>query len=208
MLTEAHSDSSPNYPALKVTPKSGNEPFERNGQLLDATLLDFWRWSVSDLVSNATRGILAEFIVAKALNVANGVRTEWDAYDLKTPSGIKVEVKSAAYLQTWAHQKLSAIQFGIGPTKGWDAETNLYSPLTVRQADVYVFCLLFHQDKTTVNPLNIDQWAFYVLPTKVLNERCPTQKMISLNSLLRLNPVKADFEELAAVVEQVKKPLQ
>ena len=32
-------------------------------------VIDFWKWSVSDLVSNATRGRLAEFIVAKALKI-------------------------------------------------------------------------------------------------------------------------------------------
>ncbi len=44
---------------------------------------------------HATRGRLAEFIVANALSVpSDGVRDEWRAYDLKTPDGVTVEVKS------------------------------------------------------------------------------------------------------------------
>jgi hypothetical protein len=51
--------------------KTGNEPLTANGQKLDKSLLDFWRWNSSDLLSNATCGRLAEFIVASALGVDN-----------------------------------------------------------------------------------------------------------------------------------------
>jgi hypothetical protein len=71
----------------------GNEPLHSNGRPLGLTLLDFWRWSSSDLVSNARRGVLAEFIVASALGITlNDVRDEWGAFDLTTPEGITVEV--------------------------------------------------------------------------------------------------------------------
>src|SRR6476619_1004990 len=117
------------YPELKITRKTGQEPFMRAGQPLDHTLLDFWRWSASDLVSNATRGILAEYIVANALGLAGNVRAEWDAYDLIVPTeshpdGLKLEVKSASYLQSWFHKELSVISFGIHESKPWNAETN------------------------------------------------------------------------------------
>ena len=51
---------------------------------------------------------------------------EWDPFDLKTQSGIKVEVKSAAYLQSLHQERLSSIRFGIGPTRRWDARTNRF----------------------------------------------------------------------------------
>lgn len=189
------------FPKLDVTVKSGNEPFHNGGTALDRTLVDFWRWSVSDLVSNATRGILAEYIVACALGVAHGVRAEWDAYDLLTLSGVRIEVKSAAYLQSWFHRKLSNITFGIRPTRHWDAATSLIENDLRRQGQIYIFCVLKHKDKATVDPLNLEQWEFYVLSADVLNERFPTQKTISLSSLLKLNPCKATFEELAACVQ-------
>ena len=46
------------YPALDVSLKTGQEQFLLKGQQLNATLLDFWRWSASDLVNNALRGQL------------------------------------------------------------------------------------------------------------------------------------------------------
>ena len=47
------------------------------------------------------RGVVAEYLVAQALGVAGGVREEWAPYDVDAPGGIRVEVKSAAYIQSW-----------------------------------------------------------------------------------------------------------
>lgn len=192
----------PEFPKLDVKPKTGSEAFEFKGKELNLSLLDFWRWSASDLVSNAARGVLAEYIVASALGLAGTgkVRSEWDTYDLLTPDGLKIEVKSAAYLQSWYHKKLSAISFGIRPTIGWDDTTNLRNSELKRQSDLYVFCLLHHQDKATLDPMNLDQWTFYILSTAVLDESCPVQRSIGLNSLLKLNPRVADYDEIADTV--------
>ncbi|MBC7892652.1 MAG: hypothetical protein H7Y12_10595 [Sphingobacteriaceae bacterium] len=187
----------------EVSPKTGEEPFLRQGAPLPVNLLDFWRWSGSDLLNNAQRGVLAEFIVAQALGLSQGVRTEWDAYDLLTTAGVRVEVKSAAYLQSWAQRKFSSIQFSIRPTKRWDELTNRYENDLRRQGEVYVFCLLSHQDKTKVNPLDLDQWVFYVVSAKALNEKFPVQKSIRLSVLLATNPICATFEKLADGIDRV-----
>src|SRR5713101_2075903 len=92
---------------LKVTRKTGAERLHEGPIDLGVDLLDFWRWSVSDLVSNVTRGRFAEYLVARALGIAtDGVRDEWAAFDLETLTGIKVEVKSAAFIQTWHQARL------------------------------------------------------------------------------------------------------
>ena len=67
----------------------GDQPLHEAGKSVGPSVLDYWRWSASNLLDNTARGILAEFIVASALGVAGGLRTEWDAYDLKTESGTK-----------------------------------------------------------------------------------------------------------------------
>jgi len=74
--------------------------------------MDFWKLSVSDLLSNTTRGTLAEFIVAMAMDIdLSNFREEWDAYDLETKNGIKIEVKTSAYLQSWFQKNYSKIIF-------------------------------------------------------------------------------------------------
>jgi len=173
-----------NLVRLITQPKFGSEPFHSKGEALGPTLLDFWRWSVSDLVSNATRGRLAEFIVANALGISvRGVRNEWSPFDLQTEEGVKVEVKSAAYIQSWFQSKLSAISFRTPKTRAFDPETNRLESEAKRQADVYVFAVLKHQDKSTIDPLNLDQWEFYVVPTAILNARTRSQFGITLTTL-------------------------
>ena len=87
---------------LLIQRRSGVERFLNGPKDLSVDLLSFWQWKGSDLVSNATRGVVAEYLVALALHVdVSGVRDEWAAYDLVTPSGIKIEVKSAAFVQSW-----------------------------------------------------------------------------------------------------------
>lgn len=191
------------FPPFKVSRKSGAERFHGNGKPLDLSLFGFWQWSASDLLSNATRGVLAEYIVASALGTAGGVRGEWDAYDLLTESGLKVEVKSAAYLQSWRHEKLSEIRFDIRPTRKWDAKTNELSAEIKRQADVYVFCVLAHKKKNSVDPLDMEQWQFHVLPASELNKSCGGQKTIGLRSLLKLRPSRVRYEEIASCVEEM-----
>jgi hypothetical protein len=186
--------------ALSVERRTGHEKFHLAKQLLDFDLLGFWQWSSSDLVGNALRGKLAEYIVAYDLGVHTGTRTEWDAYDLKTPEGIKIEVKSAAYLQSWKQNRLSAICFDIRQTYGWDAATNTSSTERKRQADIYIFCLLHHQNKSTLDPLDLSQWEFYVLLAQVLDEKLPNQRSLTFARLLRLNPVKVGFGKIKEVV--------
>lgn len=185
---------------INVAIKTGEELFTgvEKGEL---TLKDFWQWSSSDLVSNATRGILAEFIVAFALGLNEGVRNEWDPYDLKTDRSIKIEVKSAAYVQSWYQQKLSNITFNIQPTSSWDYKTNRFTKEKKRQADVYVFCLLHNKNKKTINPMDLSQWTFYIVSTKKLDKECLNNKTISLSRLKKFNPKVCHFNELKKAIE-------
>ena len=190
---------------IGITKRSGEEKFRDGSNNLDFNLLSFWQWSSSDIVSNATRGILAEYIVGKALGCIKeeDIRDEWGSYDLKTQTGVSVEVKSSAYVQSWQQSRLSKISFNVPKTLGWDRETNKRDTKKKRQADVYVFALLFHKDKKTVNPLDISQWEFFVLPTIVLDERERSQHSITLPSLKKLTN-SVSFFELGQAVEKAK----
>ncbi|WP_246531094.1 hypothetical protein [Streptomyces bathyalis] len=184
---------------MPITRRSGEEPLEADGEV-QGVLLDFWRWSCSDLANNTMRGVLAEYIVALALGAASGTRMEWDSVDIRTREGWRVEVKSSAYLQSWAQSKKSSISFSIGATFGWNQQTGEYLAERSRRSDAYVFCLLQHQHKQSLDPLNIDQWDFYVLATEVLDKACPEQKTITLTRLLGLEPERTDFAGLRQAV--------
>lgn len=181
-------------------PKKGDEAFTCNGVTTNRSLLDFWRWSSSNILSNATRGRLAEFIVSTAIEISpDKIREEWDAYDLVSGEGIKIEVKSAAYIQSWHQKSLSAISFKIKPARYWDKETNTFHGEPERHADVYVFCHLKHKDKNTIDPLKLEQWDFYVVPTYRLNER--NQSSIHLNSVRQLTDPRGYGELKDAIIK-------
>ncbi len=183
--------------------RSGSESLHSNGRPLGATLLDLWRWSSSDLVSNATRGVLAEFIVANAVGIGlDDVRDEWGSFDLITPERITVEVKSAAYIQSWSQRNLSSIMFRTPKTRAWNANTNVQEKEPRRQAQVYVFALMAHQDKLSIDPLNVDQWRFFVLPTTILDARTRSQHSITLRSLETLAGRAISYDELRDAVRK------
>ena len=167
--------------------------------MTDLDKQEFLAWAYDDLLTNTTRGVLAEYIVAKALGIRDTKRVEWDHYDLEI-NGVGVEVKSAAYVQSWEQTGPSVISFGIGPKTGWDARANTYAASPGRSAAVYVFCLLNGTDSHHVDPLDVEQWTFYVLPTSVLNREVPEQKTIRLGPLKDLGAHSCAYSELKTAI--------
>jgi hypothetical protein len=188
------------YPPLKTNRLSGREQFHNAGDSLGFDVLSFWQWEASKLGANNLRGHLAEYLVSRDLGLSSGTRTEWDTCDLRTPDNIRIEVKSAAYIQQWHQKKLSAISFDIAPTKGWDKVSKSRTKTKQRNSDVYVFCLIETKDQQSFDPTDLSQWVFYVLPTQRLNRRLGPQKTISLSRLKRLKPVECRHGEIEASV--------
>jgi hypothetical protein len=69
---------------------------------------------------------------------------------------------------------------------------------------VYVFAVLTHKDKGTIDPLDVRQWEFYVLPSSALNDRKRSQHSITLKSLTELAGGAIGYFELADKVKNLK----
>lgn len=177
--------------------KSGDEQIGAADTPTGRTLLDFWKWSYSDVLSNAARGVFAEFLVGLALRAIDSPREEWASYDLKTPEGIRVEVKSTAYVQSWCQDKLTQISFDI--RRKWNEEGTKHE----RRSDVYVFALLAEKDKEKINPLDIGQWEFYVVSTRELDRACENQATIRINPLREVARENVPYANLEARVKAV-----
>lgn len=194
---------------INVVQKTGEEQFRLGNQELNTKLVEFWQWSCSDLVNNALRGVMAEYIVGLALGCVDKVRQEWDAVDLKWKTdgnrAIRIEVKSAAYLQSWKQKNKSAISFDIAQTRPWDSETNAMATDMIRSSDVYVFCLLHHKDKSSVDPMDLAQWFFFAVPTARIHAKFGTQKSISLGPLTDLHGASFSFADLKTRVAEAAK---
>lgn len=170
-----------------------------------SSLLNFWRWAYSDLIGNTERGMLAEYLVALACAVDDKPRISWDAYDLELDNGVKIEVKSSAYIQTWKQKTYSKPIFNIQKTLAWDYKKNTYSIEKKRHADICVFALMAHKDQATLNPLNTNQWEFYVINTQAIDAHLGDAKQISLNDLIDLGVFQCGFEDLLDVINWIMK---
>ena len=162
------------------------------------------KWCFGDLLSNSIRGKVAEFIVAKALNVAEAFQQEWDSFDLKYKDA-GVEVKSSAYLQSWDQKTPSKIGFDIAPRRQrWDYTTNNWVLLDPPQrvADIYVFCVFKENNRRLANPLDTDQWVFHVLSRTKIDEKWMAQKRLSYSPLERV-AAPATFDELRMKVDNI-----
>ncbi len=148
------------------------------------TVSDFWSWAYSDVLVNTNRGVLAEFIVAEALGVTEQARIEWDAVDVRYGDR-SIEVKSAAYCQSWEQSSPSPIRFDIAEKMSWHADSNTSDEQSNRSADCYVFCLYAEEDRASArrNVLDTNCWRFYVVPTSKLDLSFGTQKGVALSRI-------------------------
>jgi len=142
-----------------VRPLDGTEIFSG----AEATVMDFWRWALSDLRMNIVRPMVAEFLVAKAVGDKRAVREAWANFDVLSGEGIRIEVKSSGYCQSWAQRELSRINFGRLAARTWDEETGELSSEREVKSDVFVFAVQSCRDCSRYDPLDTGQWQFWVV---------------------------------------------
>ena len=135
------------------------------------------------LISNHLRGLVAEAIVAAALEpVWTWCSADWAGWDFERADGLKLEVKQSASRQTWAPDGGSetACRFDIRARTGsyigsqWRAKHG-------RIADVYVFAHHF-EVAASADHCDPTQWRFFAVA-----ERClPQTKTIGLRGVQKL----------------------
>lgn len=156
------------------------------------TVADFWSWAYSDILENVHRGYYAEYLVGAALGVLDAPRVGWAGYDLAY-RGIRLEVKSSAYLQSWhrADSKPTSPTFNIAEKLQWDPDRKSVPATPVRACDYYVFCLFKSRDRSTANVFDASAWEFYVVPTADIASTHKSRKQLPMTMLQEIaNPVQ------------------
>jgi hypothetical protein len=174
---------------------SGNEPITG----ADARLRDFWAWAYSDLRANTVRPMLAEYLVARAVGADLRPRVEWDSYDVLTPHGLRLEVKSSAYLQAWEQPRLSAITFGGLRARVWTDDGREVEQ--TYNADGYVFAVQTATEHAAYDALDLDQWSFWVLPAAAV--AATGQRSLRLSVVREMAGPPVGYAELAQRIRQV-----
>lgn len=152
-------------------------------------------------MENVQRAVYAEFLVACALGLADGVRVGWRSYDLRYCER-RIEVKASAYVQSWRTTKPSTITFGVGKRLEMDEETAAFGTVPARYADVWVFALFEPRSHPAGDILDASLWCFYVVGSRDLEARLGAQKSAGLTTIaslaqpVRYPGVKAAIDEL------------
>ena len=180
----------------------GNEKFEFEGLNLDFDMLDFWRFQYSNIYS--LHGELAEFVVSKALGISEAQNSAyWTLWDI-TYRSVRVEVKATAYYHLWNNTKVSKQRvFSIAKSNGAYDSQVAGNMDYCRQNDIYVFCLINGETKEESYPLNLDNWDFYIVPTKFIDKHCGENKTISVGRIISFGFEKKKYSELKAEIDKI-----
>ena len=121
----------------------------------------------------------------------------WTAQSIKYRER-RLELRSAAYMKSIAD---------IEPS----VEHIRHIDIRVRENDVYVFCLLPGKTKEKANPLVLDNWKFYVIPTWYIRLECGSNGTITMAKVQRLvkqtefKDLKADIDQAIDTIEALRK---
>lgn len=178
-----------------VVPLSGDEEF-----VPGLTVRDFWSWAFSDLRLNTTRGLLAQFLVARALDDDRPTDEGWGNYDVRTPTGIRVEVKAAGYLQSWKQLQPSRISFSRLTGIPWSEVDGSWGTEREVRADVFVFAAHTTIDHSQYDPLDVAAWQFYVVPAPAI--QALGVRSIGLEKVRELSGGTVGWSGLSTAVKQ------
>ena len=170
-------------------PYDGNEPFKEGNQDLGFNVLDFWRYAYSNLIDIEPE--IAEFLVGHALGLERPTnKVYWTPFDIQYGE-MKIEVKATGYTHTWTKKQSKMRRFDIKSSKEG------------RQCDIYVFCLIgeYGEEPEAVDPLNLTNWKFFVVPRSVVDESCGQEKSISLDKLLALGYTPISYKKIKQTVD-------
>ena len=179
---------------------NGDEPFEYHGFSIGITMQDFWQYQFSNIYDIQEH--IAEFLVAKALGIAKPYnRSGWTPYDILYKGKVRIEVKETGYYYSWQPKGKTSKRrsFSIANAQCKDDKDNI---IMKRQSDIYVFCLNTGEKEKESNPLELEHWEFYVVPTDVINARCGNNLTISLGKVAQLATKATSFENLKEDIDK------
>jgi hypothetical protein len=143
-------------------------------------IMDFWRWAFSDLLEDTLKGHYAEWLVSQLLGLPtpHGGRPGYGNSDLRSATGLRIEVKSSAYWQSWKLRNEDGTPKSATEIERWRPTPDrpiTFSRLRARdtvdrtdtrvgcKSDLYAFCFQSETDPARWDALDLRQWEFYLL---------------------------------------------
>ena len=145
--------------------------------------LSFYKWAFGDLTeSDSDVGILAEYLVGDLLGCLPPTRKEKAPFDLKTKSGVTIEVKATTHRQEWK---------GKASYYRWSVRTQSEAMKGNRTiADVWVFLIATFPRPATgtssvARAFDLKNWSCYLVSGEQLRTAC-CARYVSESTLRRL----------------------
>ena len=185
----------------------GIEKLTCDNTTLDITIKDFWSWAYSDLYNTVNRGKFGEFIVATAIGAENAndlTDINFNAFDLLYKGKYRIEVKTSAMIKS---NRMPIPSFSIAKASLADENGNYIDGAPKqRNSDIYVFCV-FKADDEEQDPLDLDNWEFYVVATKTIDEMLGDQKTVRFTRLLELPVIKCRYDGIQNSIDKLIKKI-
>lgn len=181
---------------------TGQEQFTFDGESIGFSVFDFWAFQHSNIWD--VQEEIAEFIVAKALGQDKPYnKNGWTLWDMNYRAK-RIEVKETGYYHSWRTDGKVSQQRTFGITKAYSRYKDNTSEFK-RQNDIYIFCLNLGETKEASNPLVLENWRFWVVPTSTINRLCGDNKTISLGRVKTITGSKEGlgYGELRKAVDKV-----
>lgn len=181
---------------------TGDEEFTFDNKELGFNMLDFWKFHFSNIYNMQSK--IAEFIVSKALGLNEAQNCDyWTLFDMLY-KGFRIEVKETSYYHPWnengnvSNKRSFDIKKANSNYEDEESE-NRYE----RQNDIYIFCVNNGKNQKESYPLNLDNWDFYIIPTKIINEQCGDAKSVSLGRLKNMGYSAKNYFEIRSEVDNI-----
>ncbi len=176
-------------------------------RLVDA----FHAWALPAAMTSPTaRGLLAEYLVRRAVGETTQPAEDWHYVDIECKNGLTIEVKCSAYLQPRKDNTLVKIRspkFSISQKKGawcnreWNWKPPPESPK--RWADIYVLCLECETDPERYAPLDLSQWEFFVIATAEIDRTFKNQDSVTVGRLRTEGFQPVAYDKIKATIDNL-----
>jgi hypothetical protein len=174
----------------------------RTDETSSAYIAEFWKWGASDLASEPIPQSLAEFIVAKALGIPiSGTRSFTQAAKFTTELNCQVEVRSWSFINKKKEIEPSNLSFKIPRINKDLPYQRSFRPGPKAHPDIYVFAMFVHNVPATADPLNPDQWLYYVISANSL--RGAKDEVVNIRLLQEVAGRYVSFDKLFGEVRDV-----
>lgn len=187
---------------------TGQERFTENNIPLPFDVHDYWRFTYSCLW--AQRGKIAEYLVCKALGIEKPINDKaWTLFDILYDA-IRIEVKETSLYQEWRGNGNPSPQNAFSIEGAYSEYKNPKSKFC-RQSNAYIFCLNKGHFQWDANPLEVNNWDFFVMRTDDICKHCDRgterSEMAKTLSLSRLTSfVKQGFAK-QITFDQIKETI-